>query len=155
MTVRLSIGNDHGGYNLAMYLLKELKSSCGTIFYHGAFSKNNPVDYPDYARCVGNDVISSRSEIGILICRTGAGMCLAANKINGIRAVNCWNVEIAQLARSHNNANVLCLGADFVDAKNASDIVDVFLQTKFDPRHSKRLEKVMVLESMKCVPGKM
>jgi RpiB/LacA/LacB family sugar-phosphate isomerase len=147
MSIKLSIGNDHGGYSLAMHLIKELKNSNASIIYHGAFAKNNPVDYIDYAACVGNDIISSRSEIGVLICKTGTGMCMAANKINGIRAANCWNTQVAQLARAHNNANILCLGADYLNMKDAYDIVETFLASQFNPQYLKRLEKIVLLEN--------
>jgi ribose 5-phosphate isomerase B len=148
LTVKLSISNDHGGYDLAMSLIKRLKASGMSILYYGAFSREEPVDYPDYAKRVTDDVISARSNFGILICRSGTGMCIAANKMDGIRAANCQSTKIAKLAREHNNANVLCLGSDFVKPRDAKNIVDAFANTKFaGGRHERRIKKITALES--------
>ncbi|MDR2737869.1 MAG: RpiB/LacA/LacB family sugar-phosphate isomerase [Puniceicoccales bacterium] len=151
--MKVSIGNDHGGYGLTMFLIKHLQKQNVDIFYYGSFSDEESVDYPDYAERVSQDVASSRSKFGILVCRSGVGMCMAANKMHNIRAANCWSAEIARLAREHNDANVLCLGADFVDECNAREIVDIFLDTGFSHRHRKRVGKIKALENL-CNNGK-
>jgi ribose 5-phosphate isomerase B len=147
--LKLSIGNDHGGYDLAMSLIRHLKGIKMDIFYYGAFSKDEPVDYPDYVKCVVDDVMQRKSCFGILICRSGTGMCIAANKFHGIRAANCWSTEVACRAREHNDANILCIGSDFVKADDAKDIVQTFLSTKFSGgRHAVRIKKVGRLENL-------
>ncbi|MDR1432744.1 MAG: RpiB/LacA/LacB family sugar-phosphate isomerase [Puniceicoccales bacterium] len=148
MGTKLSIGNDHGGRDLAMSLIRDLEETGGVdILYYGAFSRDESVDYPDYAMRVADDVASSKSKFGILVCRSGVGMCIAANKMRGVRAANCWSVEIARLSRAHNDANILCLGADFVDAKDAKEMVQVFLSTEFEVRHSPRIKKIGKVEN--------
>jgi ribose 5-phosphate isomerase B len=150
-SIKISVGNDHGGHALAMFLLKKLnnrRSNAVDIFYYGAFSPTEAVDYSDYAKRVTADVFSHRSKFGVLLCKSGVGMCIAANKIRGIRAANCWNTAIARRAREHNDANVLCLGADFVTEGTAYAIVNAFLTTKFSGgRHATRVEKVSNLEN--------
>ncbi|MDR3144074.1 MAG: ribose 5-phosphate isomerase B [Puniceicoccales bacterium] len=149
MTVKLSIGNDHVGHRLALFLIKRLKDSGANILYYGAFSDDKSVDYPDYAQRVADDIAEARSDFGILVCRSGIGMCMAANKVHNVRAANCWNVEISQLSREHNDANVLCIGADFVKMDIACDIVHIFLETKFSGgRHLKRIRKMADLETL-------
>ncbi|MDR1173637.1 MAG: ribose 5-phosphate isomerase B [Puniceicoccales bacterium] len=145
--MKISVGSDHGGYKLAMLLIKYLSKSDMDIFYYGTFSGETSVDYPDYARCVGEDIASFKSDFGLLVCKSGTGMSIAANKVCGVRAANCWNVEIAKFAREHNDANILCLGASFVNAKTAQEILDTFLNTQFATRHLKRIEKITILEN--------
>jgi ribose 5-phosphate isomerase B len=148
MAMKISIGNDHGGYELAMFLIKYLQKNDIDIIYYGTFSKENSVDYPDYAERVAKDIASGKSNFGILICRSGIGMCIAANKMHYIRAANCWNVKIAQFSRKHNDANVICLGADFIKTRDARAIVDAFFDTKFEGRHGQRIEKIAALEKL-------
>ena len=101
------------------------------------------VDYPDYAHAVTASVIDEESVIGILICGSGNGICMTANKWRDIRAALCWNTEIAGLARQHNNANVLCLPARFISIEEAIGIVEIFLDTEFEGgRHEKRVDKI-------------
>jgi ribose 5-phosphate isomerase B len=105
------------------------------------------VDYPDIAQKVGEAVASGNFEQGILICNTGIGMCIAANKIKGIRAALCHNSFTAQRARRHNDANVLCLGGEDIDTKSALEIVKTFLATDFEGgRHVQRVNKIRALE---------
>jgi ribose 5-phosphate isomerase B len=146
MGTKLSIGNDHAGHDLAMSLIRWLEEEDREIFYYGTFSKYDSVDYPDYAVRVAQDVASGKGNYGILVCKSGTGMCIAANKVEDVRAANCWEPEVARLARAHNDANVLCIGSNFVDPKKARDIVNMFLQTEFEVRHSKRIEKISMLE---------
>jgi ribose 5-phosphate isomerase B len=145
--MKISIGSDHGGYKLAMLLIKYLSKSDMDIFYYGTFSGETSVDYPDYAKCVAKDIASFKSDFGILVCKSGTGMSIVANKVHGVRAANCWSVRIAKLAREHNDANVLCLGANFINAKTAQRILNAFLNTKFATRHLKRIEKITILEN--------
>ncbi|MDR1595483.1 MAG: ribose 5-phosphate isomerase B [Puniceicoccales bacterium] len=146
--MKLSIGNDHAGHDLAMSLIRWLGENNTDILYYGAFSRDEAVDYPDYATRVAKDVASNKTKFGILICKSGTGMCVAANKIRGVRAANCWDLEVARLAREHNDANILCLGSNFVDLKKAKNIINAFLQTEFEPRHLQRLGKIGMLENM-------
>ncbi|MDR1891198.1 MAG: ribose 5-phosphate isomerase B [Puniceicoccales bacterium] len=146
--MKISVGCDHGGYKLAMLLIKYLSKSDIDIFYYGTFSDETSVDYPDYAKCVAGDIASFKSDFGLLICKSGIGMSIAANKVPSVRAANCWNVETAKLAREHNDANILCLGANFINVKTAKEILDTFLNTKFATRHLKRIEKITTLENL-------
>jgi ribose 5-phosphate isomerase B len=146
MTIKLSMGNDHVGYKLAIFLIKQMKDSGVDILYYGAFSDEISVDYPDYAQRVASDIAKSKSDFGILVCKSGTGMCMAANRVPNVRAANCWNVEVSRLAREHNDANVLCIGADFVDQDMAWDIVNIFMKTKFfGGRHLRRVKKMAKL----------
>jgi ribose 5-phosphate isomerase B len=107
-----------------------------------------PVDYPDYARPVAEAVVSGNFDYGILICATGIGMSIAANKVKGIRAALCCGILDAQRAREHNDANVLCLGGEKAETNSTLDIVKVFLSSTFESgRHLRRLEKVRVIEA--------
>jgi len=106
------------------------------------------VDYPDYAQKVAQDVAKRIADFGVLICKTGVGMSISANKINGIRAALCYSSEIARLSRLHNNANVLCLGGSFTESEVAKQIFQVWIETNFEGgRHEKRIEKMMNLEN--------
>ena len=101
------------------------------------------MDYPDYAVKVANDVASGNSAKGILICGSGIGVSIAANKVKGIRAALCYNEETAKLARQHNNANVICYGARFIDVELAKKLIDNFLTTEFEGgRHENRVNKI-------------
>jgi ribose 5-phosphate isomerase B len=113
----------------------------------GCYS-TEPVDYPDIAQKVGEAVASGNFDQGILICNTGIGMCIAANKINGVRAALCHNVFTAQRARQHNDANMLCLGGEDADTSLALEIVKTFLTTDFEGgRHARRVNKIRALEA--------
>ncbi len=108
---------------------------------------NESVDYPDFARKVGEDVVGKRADLGLLVCGSGIGMAIAANKVPGVRAANVSNVEEAGLSREHNDANVLSIGARFLDEAKAMTIVDKFLATPFaGGRHQRRVDKIIELE---------
>ena len=112
------------------------------IINHGTFN-NDSVDYPDYAKKVTDDIISKVSDFGILICGTGQGMAISANKQEGIRAALCYEPEIAELSRSHNDCNVLTLGARFIDSTIAIECILKFINTSFEGgRHQNRIEKI-------------
>ena len=144
--MRIAIGSDHAGYELKSALVKYLQKHQIEVHDMGTFSKDS-VDYPDYANQVCHTIIRDYSDLGILVCYTGIGMSMAANKHKGIRAALVTSVENAVLTREHNNANVLCLGAKDVSQELAIEIVEKFINTKFtEGRHMKRVEKVMNIE---------
>ena len=144
--MRIAIGSDHAGYELKSALLKYLQQKKVEVYDMGPFNKDS-VDYPDYAIQVGHALQRNVSDLGILVCYTGIGMSMAANKVKGIRAALVQTTENARLTREHNNANVLCLGAKDVTESLAKEIVDVFLSTAFtEGRHTRRVEKVNNIE---------
>lgn len=135
------LGSDHAGFALKQRIIQHLEALAQEVHDFGPFAADS-VDYPDFAHPVANAVIQEAA-LGILICGSGNGVCMSANKHAGIRAALCWNVELASLARQHNNANVLCLPARFVDEKTALAMVDAFLATPFEGgRHSNRVQKI-------------
>jgi ribose 5-phosphate isomerase B len=142
----VAIGCDHRGLALKQLIMPLLKKASHNYQDFGCYS-TDPVDYPDIAQKVGKAVATGEFELGILICSTGIGMSIAANKINGIRAALCCDVFGAQRARQHNDANVLCLGGEDVDTKSALEIVKTFLATDFEGgRHVPRITKIRALE---------
>ncbi|MES2388054.1 MAG: ribose 5-phosphate isomerase B [Bacteroidota bacterium] len=140
--MRLSIGADHAAFNLKSELIPYLEQKGHTVKDFGTYSAES-TDYPDYAHPVSNSVETGDADFGILICGSGEGMCMTANKHAGIRAGLVWNTETAGLIREHNNANVICFGARFVDAETAKAILDTFLATPYaGGRHERRVEKM-------------
>jgi ribose 5-phosphate isomerase B len=143
---RIAIGCDHRGFALKELIISFLRNAGYSYQDFGCYSAE-PVDYPDIAQEVGKAVASGNFDQGILICSTGIGMCIAANKIRGIRAALCHNVFAAQRARQHNDANILCLGGEDVDTNSALKIVETFLTTDFEGgRHARRVNKIRALE---------
>ena len=143
----IAIGCDHRGFGLKERIIAFLRNEGYSYQDFGCYS-TEPVDYPDIAQKVGEAVASGSFDQGILICSTGIGMCIAANKIKGVRAALCHNVFAAQRARQHNDANVLCLGGEDVDTSVALEIVKTFLTTDFEGgRHTRRVSKIRALES--------
>lgn len=143
---RIAIGCDHRGFALKQLIMPFLQKAGHSYQDFGCYN-TDPVDYPDIAEKVGQAVASDNFDYGILICSTGIGMCIAANKIKGVRAALCHNVFAAQRARHHNDANILCLGGEDVDTKLALEIVQVFLTTDFEGgRHIRRVGKIKALE---------
>lgn len=141
MTKQLNIGSDHAGYELKQQLLPLLQQWGFDCRDHGAHSAES-VDYPDFAHPVAEAVAAGQG-LGILICGSGNGVCMAANKHAGIRAALCWEVELARLARQHNNANILCVPARFVSKATAVAMVEAFLSTAFEGgRHQNRINKI-------------
>jgi ribose 5-phosphate isomerase B len=142
----IAIGCDHRGFALKELIISFLQNAGYSYQDFGCYSAD-PVDYPDIAQKVGEAVASGNFDQGILICDTGIGMCIAANKIKGIRAALCHNVFAAQRARQHNDANILCLRAEDIDNESASEIVKTFLTTDFEGgRHTRRVNKIRALE---------
>lgn len=139
----ISIGSDHAGFDLKARLIEYLKRS-GTVkvIDKGCYSAER-ADYPDFGHAVATSVLSAESELGILMCGSGNGIAMSANKHKGIRAALCWNPEIASLARQHNNANVLVLPARYISEESAVKCVESFLSEKFEGgRHQARIEKI-------------
>jgi ribose 5-phosphate isomerase B len=144
--VKIALGNDHRGLAMKERIMDYLTQSGHESQDFGCYDTTS-VDYPDYAQAVGEAVRSQQYDFGILICGTGIGMSIAANKIRGIRAARCIDDIDAYLSRAHNNANVLCLGEQTVEEEKLTDIVDAFLSSRFEgDRHIKRLEKIAALE---------
>lgn len=144
--MKVSLGADHAGFELKGRLSSLLTSLGHTVVDHGTDSAES-VDYPDFAGLVAHDVASGNADRGLLVCGTGIGMAIAANKVNGARAANPASVEEAILSREHNDANVLCIGARFVDATVAEKILEAWLNSRFEGgRHIRRVEKIAAIE---------
>jgi len=140
--VRIAVGADHRGFTLKEELKAWLAARGHEVLDFGTDSAER-VDYPDYAFKVARAVVRRQVDRGILICSTGIGMSIAANKARGVRAALADSVRLARLSREHNDANVLCLGADFVSAAEARRIVGVWLKTEFaGGRHARRVRKL-------------
>jgi ribose 5-phosphate isomerase B len=140
--MRVCLGSDHAGYDLKCYLTGWLKRSGYEVVDKGPFGPES-VDYPDFAHSVANAVQQKEAPLGILICGSGNGVCISANKHDGIRAALCWNVAIASLARQHNDANIACLPARFISRNMARNIVKAFLTAEFEGgRHAVRVNKI-------------
>lgn len=140
--MKIAIASDHAGFELKSSIVKELKSEFEFIDL-GCNSSEISVDYPDFANKVAEKIIDKKADFGILVCGSGVGISIAANRHKQIRAALCHNQKIAKLSRMHNDANVLCLGARIIKEKSAIGIVKAFLTTKFEGgRHIKRVEKL-------------
>jgi ribose 5-phosphate isomerase B len=147
--MRIAIGADHAGFELKE-LIKHTLDELRTPYRDFGTDSDDSVDYPDYAARVGRGVAAGEFDRGILIC--GTGIALAANKVTGVRAAPVMDLETARLAREHNNANVLALGARVTPPERALDIVRTFLRTEFEGgRHERRLNKVAALEQRVAV----
>jgi ribose 5-phosphate isomerase B len=138
--LKIAIGGDHAGYEYKKALTEALKDAAIKDF--GAYSAGS-VDYPDFAHPVALAVESGEFDFGILICGSANGVAITANKHQGIRAAICWNEELAVLARSHTNANIVCLPARFISLDEAAKIANIFLNTDFEGgRHAGRVQKI-------------
>ena len=138
--MKIAIGCDHGGFELKQQIIEYL-NSIGTEFEDFGCMSEKSCDYPEYGKAVAKAVAAGKFDFGILICGTGIGMSITANKVKGIRAALCSDSFSAEATREHNNANVLCLGARVTGAGLALNIVDTFLNTPFsnDERHIRRI----------------
>ncbi|HTP52856.1 MAG TPA: ribose 5-phosphate isomerase B [Anaeromyxobacteraceae bacterium] len=146
MSDRVIAGSDHAGLALRAEALKVARELGFEVEDLGPFSGES-VDYPDYARRVAEGVASGRARLGLLVCGTGIGMSIAANKVRGIRAALCRTEYEARMARAHNDANVLCLGERVLGAGQAGAVVKAFLEQPFEGgRHQKRVDKIAALE---------
>lgn len=144
--MRIAIGSDHAGFALKQAVIR-LLSELGHSYEDFGCYNTNSVDYPDIARPVAEAVAQGKFDRGILICSTGIGMCIVANKINGVRAAVCHDTFSARRAREHNDANVLCLGEGVIGQGVMREVTTTYLSCEFvGGRHARRLEKVNALE---------
>jgi len=145
---KIAIACDHGGYELKCDIIKHLNARGFEVCDFGCDSTKS-VDYPDYALPASLAVARGECELGILICGTGIGMSLCANKVKGIRAACCSDTFSARMTRMHNDSNILCFGARVVGLGLATDMVDLFLDTPFEgERHNARIAKMMAIEEL-------
>ena len=136
------IASDHAGYNLKEVIKNHLIDKNVFIFDMGPFDDDS-VDYPDYAKKLANRIKLKKSDAGILICGSGTGMAISANKIKSVRAAVCYNVKSTRLSRQHNNANIIAIGSRLTKKRLCLKLVEVFLKTKFDGgRHLRRVKKI-------------
>lgn len=142
--MKIAIGNDHAGTEYKKEVVEQLKSKGIEVINYGTDSVDS-VDYPDFVHPVASDVENNKVDFGIIICGSGNGANMTANKHQGVRSALCWNKEITELAREHNNANILSIPARFVSKFQALDMVEVFLNTEFaGGRHQNRINKIPV-----------
>jgi len=139
---KVCIASDHAGFALKNYVLNYLINKSVSVIDLGP-SNDNSVDYPDFAKKVSNRIKSGKSDIGILVCGSGTGMAISANKIKGIRAAVCYNKKSTRLSRQHNNANIMALGSRLTKKKDVLKLITIFLKTKFEGgRHLRRVKKI-------------
>ena len=139
---QIAIGSDHAGFAVKEHIRQNFVNSVYNLHDFGTFSETS-MDYPDIAHIVAKAVQSGEYKYGILICGSGNGVAIVANKYTGIRAALCWNSEITKLARLHNDANVIALPARFISLEEAAGFVQLFLTTEFEGgRHQRRVEKI-------------
>lgn len=144
--MKIGIGSDHGGYDLKKYILSHLSENRIEFVDYGTYSKDS-VDYPDFAKKVAEAVIKKEVDYGIVICGTGIGISIAANKIKGIRCALCGDVYSARMSKEHNNANILALGGRVIGPDLALEIVDAWIKAEFQGgRHEKRINKISEIE---------
>src|SRR5689334_13346335 len=148
--MRIAVGADHAGYPLNERVIDELRSMGHEVIDFGTHDGSVPDDYPDYAKQIGAAVQTGAAEIGILVCGSGVGVAMAANKLRGIRAAFCGDTYSAHQSREHDDCNVLCLGARVTGVELALDIVRLFVAAKFtgEERHRRRLAKIAELENL-------
>ena len=141
--MKIAFANDHAAYDVRQALIDYIKSLGHSVKDFG-WSQNTSCDYPDYAIPASESVAKGESDFGILLCGSGIGMCIVANKVKGIRAALCWNEEVAKLSRLHNNANVLCLPARFLTLEELKKVIAAWLSTPFsnEARHQNRINKI-------------
>ncbi len=140
--MRIAIGSDHAGFEYKEKILAHLQANGHKVIDHGCYSEKS-VDYPDFIHPVGNDLDQGAADYGVVLCGSGNGAAMTANKHPKVRCALCWNAELASLARKHNDANVLSIPARFVSLVQAIQMVDVFLHTDFEGgRHQNRVSKI-------------
>ena len=153
--MQIAVAADHAGYPLNERVIDELRSAGHEVIDFGTHDGSVPDDYPDYAQLIGEAVQNGTAEIGILICGSGVGAAVAANKLRGIRAALCGDTYSARQSREHDDCNVLCLGARVVGVELALEIVRAFVAARFtgEERHRRRLAKIQALETNRNAPG--
>jgi len=140
--MKISIGNDHAGVELKEAIISHLEKDKHMLTNHGTNTEDS-VDYADFIHPVAEDVLNKKASLGIIICGSGNGAAMTANKHQKIRAALCWTSEIAELSRLHNDANIISIPARFVSTDEAKEMVSVFLSTPFEGgRHQKRIDKI-------------
>lgn len=145
--MKIAIGSDHAGFEVKEKIKSQLEEMNLEVVDLGTHSLDS-VDYPDYGAAVGHAVVDGRADEGIVVCGSGIGIAIAANKVHGIRAAQAWNEETARLARQHNDANVLSIGARVIPADDIPKIVRAWFDAKFEGgRHQGRVDKISALES--------
>jgi ribose 5-phosphate isomerase B len=146
--MKVGVASDHAGKELKRMILEFLAvNDCEPSDYGVAWDSDRSVDYPDYAELVARDIADRKIERGILVCGTGIGMAITANKIPGVRAAAIWDEYSCRMSRAHNDANVLCIGSRTINAHRAVDLVKIWLETPFDgDRHQLRLNKIREIE---------
>jgi len=145
-SMRIAIAADHAGFALKEQLRQKLAGEGHEVVDFGTGS-NESCDYPDYAQPVGRDVAQGRYDRGILVCSTGIGMSIAANKVDGVRAAPAQSEDEVRMTREHNDANVLTLGAKYLDESRAMELIHTFLNTEFSGgRHARRVAKIAQIE---------
>jgi len=146
--MRVALGSDHAGYEHKQRIKGFLEGKGVEVTDLGTYSAEESVDYPDFAEKVGEAVVDGDAEFGVLVCGTGIGMAIAANKVDGIRAANVTDPEFAKLARAHNDANVITVSGRFVDPEVNEQIIEAFLATPFEGgRHERRVNKINGMEN--------
>jgi ribose 5-phosphate isomerase B len=146
--LKISIASDHRGVKIKARLIQALSAAGFTISDEGTDSDQS-VDYPDFAQQVASNVSSGNADRGILICGTGIGMSITANKFPGVRAATCYDEVMVEMSRRHNNVNVLCLPGDMIGERSVDELVLMWLQTEFDGgRHAIRVEKISAIEKL-------
>lgn len=144
--MRIAIASDHRGYHLKEKMISMLRSKGHEVFDDGTLSDES-VDYPDFAAIVAQKVSKGTVERGVLICGTGIGMAIAANKFSGVRAAACSDEVTAEMSRRHNDANILCLSADLLSPRVVERMIEIWIDTDFEGgRHLRRVEKIKQLE---------
>lgn len=144
--MKIAFGSDHGGYELKCMLMQQLEDQGMTCRDFGCFSEES-CDYPDFGEAAARAVASGEFDRGIVVCTTGIGISIAANKVKGIRCAHCADTLEAELCRRHNNANMLAIGAGFTGPKLATEMAKVFLSTEFEGgRHARRVDKIDAIE---------
>jgi ribose 5-phosphate isomerase B len=150
--MRIAVGSDHRGYQIKGKLVTLLRADGHEVIDYGTQS-DQAVDYPDYAVAVAKQVADGKAERGVLICGTGFGMAIAANKFKGVRAATCADEVMAEMCRRHNDVNVLCLPGDLIGDRPVGDLVRIWLATEFEGgRHSRRVEKINHIEHENLAP---
>ena len=155
MTLRVAVGADHAGFSLKREILPLLRGRGYEVSDVGAHALDPEDDYPDFADAVAQEVVSGRSQRGLLICGSGVGACVVANKVTGVRACLCHDTYSARQGVEHDDMNILCLGARIVGVELARELVSTFLAARFtgEDRHLRRLEKTLAIERRSRTTG--
>lgn len=143
--MKIAIGSDHAGFLVKNELIKLIKEKKYDFIDCGTYSQES-CDYPDYALKVGKEVVSKNADFGVVICGTGIGISIAANKVKGVRCALVYNKETAILSKMHNNANVIAFGARQFSLEEIKEFFQAYLDTSFEERHQKRIDKICSLE---------